>query len=98
MSGKVHRVQGQIVRSYRLLPYSEIIEILREDGTAFFEDTPKKPLNRGTIWRAARKLSDLLGEKVVYQRVLMTLPSGVQLEGYLFAVASRQSENQKKTL
>lgn len=97
MSGKVHRVKGKkIVKRYKLLPYSEIVEILKEDGLAFFEDTREQPLKKGTIWRAARKLSEMVGETVKYQRVLMRLENGFALEGYLFSVVAPQSQKKKE--
>jgi len=84
------------VKSYRLLPYSEIVQILKEDGSAFFEDSQGKGrLKRGTIWKGARKLSEMMKEPVTAKHVVMRLKSGVGMEGYLFSASSRQSRRQK---
>ena len=98
MSGKVHRVKGkQIVKTYRLLPYSEILDVLEEDGVAFFEDNPnpKQHLNRGTIWKATRKISQMVGKQVIAERVLMRLNNGAALEGYLFSVANPKFQRKR---
>ena len=95
---RVHRVKGKtVVRTYRILPYSELEEILREDGAAFFEDTKEQRLKRGTIWKAARRLSEKLGKKVQTDRVVLRLENGDGLEGYLFSLAQPQSQSLKDT-
>ena len=85
------------VKSYRLLPYSEIAEILKEDGSAFFEDSKDQPLKPGTIWKGARKLSEMMKEPVTAKHVVMRLKSGVGMEGYLFSASSRRSRRRKST-
>jgi hypothetical protein len=91
MRSRVHRAKGlKVIKSYRIFPYGEIVEILKEDGTAFFEDSQEQPLKRGTVWRAARRLSDLMGRKVLVERVLVKLPSGEELLGYLFGVEAQK--------
>jgi len=35
---RVHRVKGkEVIKVYRLIPYGELLEVLREDGMAFLE-------------------------------------------------------------
>ncbi|MEM2849041.1 MAG: hypothetical protein QXI36_02055, partial [Candidatus Bathyarchaeia archaeon] len=63
-SGRVHRIREKVVKYYRIIPYSELVEILKEDGEAFFEDTREEPIRRQTVWKAARRLSETLGKKV----------------------------------
>ncbi|MEM2946560.1 MAG: hypothetical protein QXI87_09510 [Thermoproteota archaeon] len=87
MSTKVHRVKGlTVVKRYRILPYHELVEILREDGEAFFEDSREQPLKRQTVWKAARKLSELVGRKVRAERALLRFEDGSSIEGYSFSV------------
>jgi len=95
---KLHRVAGKtVIKRYRLLPYSEIVDILKEDGAVFFEDTREQPLKRGTIWKAARRLSEMIQKKVVAQYVLMKTENGqAGLEGYLFSVVTPQDQVQKE--
>lgn len=97
MSGKVHRVKGKpIVRAYRLLPYSDIAQVLKEDGVAFLEDSRDHPLNRGTIWKGARKLSEMIDQKVIAERVFVTLENGSGLEGYLFSQVNYKLQRRKE--
>mgnify|MGYP005836979403 CR=1 FL=1 len=85
---RVRRVKDKkkLIRHYRVIPYSELVEILRQDGEAFFEDSAEHRLKRQTVWKAARRLSELLGKRVVAQRALLRLGSDEALEGYSFAV------------
>jgi len=87
--GKVHRVKNRklLVRHYRIIPYDELVEILREDGAAFLEDSEEQPLKRQTVWRAARKLSEMVKKKVVAEKTILQLENGKSLEGYSFSVA-----------
>lgn len=96
MSERLHRVADmKPVKSYKLLPYSEIVEILKEDGSAFFEDSKEQPLKRGTLWKGARKLSEMTKQPVTAKRVVMRLKSGADMAGYLFSASSPQSQNRK---
>jgi len=86
-ANRVHRVKGKtVIRHYRIIPYAELVEILREDGEAFFEDSPEEPLKRQTIWKASRKLSAMVGKKVVANRALLRV-QGRELEGYSFSLS-----------
>lgn len=90
MSNKVHSVKGKtVIRRFqhRLLPYGDLVDVLKTDGSAFIEDSTDEPLKRGTMWRSAKRLSELLGKKVKAERVIVRTegqPEG--LEGYLFSV------------
>jgi len=88
---RVHRVKDKklLVRHYRIIPYSELVQILREDGEAFFEDSVEQPLKRQTVWRAARRLSEMVGKKVEVKRALLRIQKGESLEGYAFSLAER---------
>jgi hypothetical protein len=86
---KVHRVKDKkdLIRYYRIIPYSELVEILKEDGEAFFEDSSEQRLKRQTVWKAARRLSEMLGKKVEVKRALLRVQNGESLEGYAFSLA-----------
>jgi len=84
-------LKNQIYPRFRILPYEELAEVLRGDGTAFFEDDPDEPLKRGTVWKAAKKLSRMVGRKVVYKAVTLRLGEDKNgmidaINGYLFSV------------
>ncbi len=85
-NSKVHRVKDQkkVVTHYKVIPYGELLEILKQDGIAFFEDTKEEPLKRQTVHAAARRLSGMVKQKVVARRSLLELENGRSLEGYLF--------------
>jgi len=85
---KVHRVKDRkrLIRHYRIIPYSELVDVLREDGVAFFEDSTEEPLKRQTVHKAARKLSEMLGKKVVAEKKILRLDNGESMEGYSFSV------------
>jgi hypothetical protein len=96
--GKVHRVleNGKnVILHYRLLPYDEIAAILKEDGAAFFETTPKQQLKRSTVWKAAKKLSAMMNRQVTYSRGVLQIENGAKLDGYLFVVSTPESQTRK---
>ena len=82
---RVHRVKGNVIPRYRIIPYKELAQILREDGEAFFEDSHKQSLKRQTVWRAAQRLSEMVGKKVKAERALLRTQTG-ELEGYSFSL------------
>jgi len=86
--GRVHRVKDKklLIRRYKIIPYSELVDVLREDGVAFFEDSSEQPLKRQTVHKAARKLCEMLGKKVVAEKTFMRLKNGESMEGYSFLV------------
>lgn len=94
---KVHRVEDRnsVIRRYRLIPYDELRDILREGETAFLEDSSKQKLNRQTIWKATKKLTGLVGKPVVAEKGFLKLEGGANLPGYLFSV--RAPESRKRT-
>jgi len=90
-SARVHHVKNRkrLVRRYRIIPYDELVEILKKDGAAFFEDTKEQPLKRQTVWKAARKLSEMVNKHVVAERTILQLKNGKSLEGYSFCVSEK---------
>lgn len=89
---RVHCVKDKkkLVRSYRIIPYGELVEILRKGDEAFFEDSREQPLKRQTVWKAARRLSEMVGKKVVAERALLRVQNGESLEGYAFSLAEEK--------
>lgn len=93
LKDKIHRVtdKSRVVRRYKILPYGEMAEILKAPGeTVFFENSKELPLKRQTMWKAAKKLSEMVGKKVVAQRGVLKLNDSQALEGYLFSVVDQQ--------
>lgn len=82
---KVIDISGMksVYRSYRLVPYEEIEEIIENGGTAFVEG-----INRKTAWSAARTLSKKLGKTVKAKKRYVILKEEEEYieaaEGYLF--------------
>ena len=93
MSVTVHRTnKRELIRhiTYRFIPYEELLDVLKNDGEAFLEDSDERPLKRSTIWRAAKKLSLALGKTVRYDRSLLRIDGVDVLEGYAFSIAEGQ--------
>jgi len=93
LSAKVHRTnEKELIRhiTYRFIPYEELVEVLKNDGEAFLEDSDERPLKRTTIWRAAKKLTKLVGKKVVYDRALLRVDGVDVLSGYAFSIEGDQ--------
>lgn len=85
LNNRVHRVKGKkTFRCFRIFPYDEIADILLKDGEVFFEDSVEEPLKRQTVWKASRKLSELVCRKVVYEHRFLPLKNGGVMVGYLF--------------
>ena len=92
---KAHRINGNVIKHFKIIPYDELAEILKEDGEAFLESAPDAPLKRATIWKAARRLSEIVGKKVRYDRSLLkigSLEGTITLEGYSFSLEESPSE------
>ena len=90
---KLHRSRNRsIIKTfnYRFIPYNEIINALNEDGEVFLEQDSERPLKRGTIWRAAKKLSEMMGKKVRSDRALLRIDGVDVLEGYAFSIVEDQ--------
>jgi hypothetical protein len=62
----------------------ELVEALKDDGVAFLENNP--PLKRQTVYKAAKKLSELVGGKVIAEKAIYNLPNGKSLLGYALTV------------
>ena len=91
--GKVHRVSDpkKVVKRYRTIPYDELAEILRGGDEAFFEDSSEQRLRRQTVWKAARRLSELVGKRVKADRALLRVQDGEAIEGYAFSLAEEKT-------
>ena len=93
----IHRTKGKnVLKTYRVIPYEEFSKILNEDGQVFLEDTGDPPLRRQTVWRAAKRLTELVGKRVLYDRAALQVGDGdAYLEGYLFSIEAPESLPQK---
>lgn len=92
---KLYRVSDEkFIPLCRRIPYKAMLPILRANEVAFLEDFKKQQgqFNRSTISNAAKKLSLMVGKKVVAERGLMKLNDGVSLEGYLFTTEKNRKE------
>ena len=79
-----------------MIPYEEFAEVLRQDGEAFLEDPEEGPLKRQTVWKAAKKLSKMVGKRIRYDRALFQVDDGeVRLEGYAFSIAEDVNESRE---
>lgn len=93
----VHRVRDKkrLVRSFRIIPYDDLAEILRDDGVAFFESSGEPPLKRQTVWRAARRLSEMMKKQVIAEHCVYKIQNGKELEGYAFSVKTQKTPRKK---
>ena len=83
---KIHTSLGKkVTKTFRKIPYEAFAKVLKEDGEAFLEDTESDPLRRQTVWKAAKKLTDMIGKKVNYSSGVLAVED-VPLVGYLFTV------------
>ena len=94
---KVHRVKNNVIKHYRIIPYSELADVLKADGEAFLQTTPEVPLKRSTIWKAARRLSQMIGKTVRYDRALLRVDGVDVLEGYSFSIEGPESQGRRDT-
>ena len=77
----------KFTRHLRIFDYEDIAAILRTGDTAFFEETSDQQLKRQTVWKAAKKLSVMLGKRVTAVYGSMKLSGNeIEIKGYLFAV------------
>jgi hypothetical protein len=85
---KVHRTRGkEVIRRYKIIPYEELAEVLRKDDQAFLEDGESElKLKRGTVWKAARKLSEIVGRPVKCERAYLRFRDGTTIPGYSFSL------------
>ena len=84
----VHRnANGMTIHRYRFVPYDEIAKVLKEDGSAFLEQTDDRELKPQTMWKAAKKISKMVGKPVKAYPALYRKENGDQetyFEGYCF--------------
>jgi hypothetical protein len=84
---KVHRTKGkEVIRRYRIIPYEELAEVLKRDDEAFLEDSENE-LKRGTVWKAARKLSEMIGKPVKSEKAYLRFQDDTIIAGYAFFVS-----------
>lgn len=88
---KVYRTKGvaEVIKRYRIIPYQELVKVLSDDGEAFLEDSGRE-LRRGTVWKAARRLSQLLGRPVRAGRAFLRFDDGTLIEGWSFWLERRE--------
>ncbi len=90
----MHSVKGkEVVKRYRVIPYDELADVLRREDEAFLEDGEGElRLKRGTVWKAARRLSELVGMPVRAERAFLRFEGGSVVEGYSFSVERQPSK------
>jgi hypothetical protein len=82
---RLHRIEkNNALRTYRLFPYDEIVKALKEDGKIFFANSKGRPLKAGTVWKASKTLSRMMGKKVTVKSGVYKLKDKTSLEGYIF--------------
>lgn len=82
---KVRRVRENdtIIKRWRVIPYDELRQALKEDGKAFVED-----INRKTAWGASRRLSAMMSKPVRAEVAFFQLQgSNEKVKGYYFKVS-----------
>jgi hypothetical protein len=72
-------------RHYRKIDYEEFAAALRAGDVMFYEENKEERVKRQTVWKAAKKLSGLIGKKVVAVYGEKEF-DGVKQNGYLFMV------------
>jgi len=77
-----------------MIPYPDLVKVLKKDDEAFLEDDGD--LKRGTIWRAARRLSELVGCPVRAERAVLRFPNGKEVQGYSFSLQHTPREKQSR--
>jgi hypothetical protein len=83
---KVYQTKGKtLVMRYRIIPYAELKEVLKKDDEAFLEDSDGV-LKRGTIWKAARRLSELVGQPVRAEKACLRFEGKPDIPGYSFSL------------
>jgi hypothetical protein len=86
----VHRIKDKnVIQHFKTIPYKDIIEVLLDDGIAFLEQT-EPSLKRQTVWKAARRLSERLGKKVICRKRTLEIKDNDEttdiMDGYLFEI------------
>jgi hypothetical protein len=73
--------KSRFVRSYGILDYEGIMSVLKSGSSVFVYDSKEVELKPQTMWKASKKLSVLVGKKVVAVKGTMD-----HSKGYLFSV------------
>ena len=102
MKPKVYRTKGKdVVKRCRVIPYAELAEVLKKDDEAFLEDVEegsKEQLKRATIYKAARRLSVLVGRPVRVERAFFRIVQGPEktaIPGYSFSLEKTQQRQKR---
>ena len=83
-------------RHYRKIDYEEFAEALKSGEFMFYDDSEIPHIKRQTVWKACKKLSCMVGKKVV--AIYGDKSNGSKsIKGYLFSVVDSESSsaNQK---
>jgi len=82
--GKVYRTKGkEVIKRYRfIIPYSQLVKVLQKDDEAFVEG----PFRRATVWKAARRLSELVGRPVRVENACLRFEGKADIQGYSFSL------------
>jgi hypothetical protein len=72
-------------RHYRKIDYEEFAAALKSGEYMFYESPETQPLKRQTIWKATKKLSVMVGKKVIATYGEKSNGTDVK-KGYLFTV------------
>jgi len=82
---------SKFVKSYGILDYKGISDVLKSGSSAFVFDTKEVPLKPQTMWKAAKKLSAMVGKKVVAIHGKYQEDQSDAAAGYLFTVAETKN-------
>ena len=88
---------SKFTRNYGIIDYNAMAETLKTGANAFVFDSKETPLKPQTMWKAAKKLSKMIGKKVVAIHGRYQEDQTDAAVGYLFSVADSESSsaNQK---
>jgi hypothetical protein len=99
---KVYRSKGkEVIKRCRVIPYAELTEVLKKDDEAFLEDAEedsKEKLKRATVYKAARRLSVLVGHPVRVEKAFFRIVRGDEetvIPGYSFSLAKESSRQRR---
>jgi hypothetical protein len=82
---------SKFTRSYGIIDYKAMVGTLKTGANAFVFDTKEVPLKPQTMWKAAKKLSAMVGKKVVSIHGKYQEDQSDAAAGYLFTVAETKN-------
>ena len=77
---------SKFTRNYGVIDYKAMAETLKTGSNAFVFDSKEVPLKPQTMWKAAKKLSKIVGKKVVAIHGKYQEDQSDAAVGYLFTV------------